>query len=178
LTQSLRALSSDSSPAFLAIGLKGVGKSAAFLYLKRPNNVDVVQAISAETQEAHEVAEMRATLQYLPELRGELILQSLIAYLDIAKPRRVPTGLHAEVTAFVNDAWGHVQKAFGRLGGFTILGVGISFRARDKQDAAFRLVPRNKYDKAEKLLLEPLLSKTALKKGLTKGPPFLVRSLV
>jgi hypothetical protein len=80
-TEAMKRLASFSDRAFLAVGLKGIGKTACFLTLQAPTDADVIQPISAETQEPHEIASSRPTLQYIPEIRSELIMQAQ-SYLE------------------------------------------------------------------------------------------------
>jgi hypothetical protein len=156
VTRSLKVLSSVSHHPFLAIGLKGVGKSAAFRFLQKGGNVDLVQAISAETQEPQDVPASRPTLQYLPEVRADLVLQALLAYVKHAphagQLRKIPDDLHQRINQYTEDLWGKIKKTAGGLGGISILGFGISFRSRAKESEGFRLVPRDKVEEGLSLL--------------------------
>jgi hypothetical protein len=103
-THALKRLASTSDRAFLAIGLKGIGKTASFLTLQHATDVDFVQSISTETQDAHDPATSKPTLQYVPEIRSELVLQALITVVTaqrrgmrraiVAVARRLAVVLH------------------------------------------------------------------------------------
>jgi hypothetical protein len=156
-THALKRLASMSDRAFLAIGLKGVGKTACFFSMQSADDVDFVQAISAETQDAHDLATSRPTLQYVPEIRSELVLQALITIATKLKAnptlnRKIPSDIHQEINILTTNIWGKLKEIFGGLGGITILGCGISFRNRNKKDPSFKLVAREEYDKALSIL--------------------------
>jgi hypothetical protein len=156
-THALQRLVSTSDRAFLAIGLKGVGKTACFLNLQHGNHADFIQAISAETQDAYDLATSRPTLQYVPEIRSELILQALITAAaklkdDPVLARKIPSDVHQEVNLLLTNIWGKLKNIFGNLGGITVLGCGISFRNKNKSEPNFKLVAREDYEKSLSLL--------------------------
>jgi hypothetical protein len=156
-TEAMKRLASFSDRAFLAVGLKGIGKTACFLTLQAPTDADVIQPISAETQEPHEIASSRPTLQYIPEIRSELIMQALVALHSRVKndpklSRRVPQDAHQELNVLIADLVKKLTSSFDFLGGVTFMGFGISFRNRNKGDPEFRLVSRSNYNKTLALL--------------------------
>jgi hypothetical protein len=159
-TRALKALSSSSGSSFIAVGLKGVGKSAAFRYLQQETPTEVIQTISAESQEPRDIAVSLPTLQYVPEIRSELVLQALTAYrerskFDMALLKKVPVGLNSRVGIHVDDVWNRLKEAVGQVGGVTILGVGISLRDKRKVTVSpFRLAQRGRQDQGRDLLLE------------------------
>jgi hypothetical protein len=156
-TEPMKRLASMSDRAFLAVGLKGVGKTACFLSLQATNDIDVIQPISAETQEPHEIAASRPTLQYIPEIRSELIMQALVSLHKRIKDdkkllRKIPQDAHQELNVLVTDLLGKLKSAFDFLGGVTIMGCGIGLRNKNKGDPEFRLVSRGDYRRILKLL--------------------------
>lgn len=155
-TQALGRLSSMKDNAFLGVGLKGAGKSASFRLLCEDLAVDLVQPISAQTQEPYSIAGMRPTLQYVEELKGDLLLQTLVSLVQSPQVSRTRTKLDGaltqEASVLVSEIWGKAKHALGSLAGFSILGCGISFRSAGKREAASRLTSRNQYSDALSLV--------------------------
>ncbi len=155
-TQSLSRLASTTDPAFLAVGLKGIGKSASFRLLTELDNNKLIQKISAKTQYNLDISGSRPTLQYVETLKGELIVQILIGMLTTHKDhellKSVPQDLMQEAKILVEDIWGKVKTVLGRLGSVSILGFGVGFRPSDKKDMHSRFIERNQYDKALSLV--------------------------
>ncbi|AYG61942.1 hypothetical protein CCGE525_24085 (plasmid) [Rhizobium jaguaris] len=152
-TQAMKRLATTADRAFLAVGLKGVGKTACFKSLSAGRDVDFVQAISAGTQEPLNIEGSRPTLQFVEDIRSELVMQALNTLVEKLKTdkklaKKVPDDLHQEAQVLVTKLWKRLKDAFGNLGGITILGFGISFRNRQQQDTGLRLVPRDEYTKA------------------------------
>ncbi|CCV11761.1 hypothetical protein [Mesorhizobium sp. STM 4661] len=158
-TRPLATLASSEAKPFVGIGLKGVGKTASFLTLQAMPGADVIQAINAETQEPQDLTASRPTLQYLPEIRSELALQALIALASEidktpALSKKVPQDLQQRLHVLLADLQGKAKEAFANLGGFSVLGFGISFRNKNKTASDFKLLGREKADEALKLLKE------------------------
>ena len=156
-THALKRLALPTDKAFLAVGLKGIGKTACFKSLSEGRGVDFVQGISAKTQEQQEISGSRPTLQYVEEIKAELVLQALITLVKSLKTdkklaRKVPNSLHQEASVLVSDVWGKLKDVFGSLGGMTVLGFGISFRNKNKKEPSLKLVARDEYDNAFSIL--------------------------
>lgn len=156
-TAALKRLAAKDDVAFLAVGLKGIGKSACFRSLCS-GGADVVQQVSTETQEPQEIAASRTTLQYMQEIKSELVFQALITLvkrveLEAELAAKIPQDAQQNARVLVNDFLGKLKDAFGDLRGVTVLGCGISFRPKGKKAGGrLKLVPREDRDRAIKVL--------------------------
>ena len=156
-TAALKRLKDVKDLAYLAVGLKGIGKSACFRTLSAGDGAEVIQPISAETQEPQDISASRPTLQYVQELRTELVLQALITLVqalrvDTKLRKKVAQDAQQNAQVLVTDIWGKLKNTFGGLGGVTVLGFGISFKAKGKKDSPTKLVAREDYTKALDIL--------------------------
>jgi hypothetical protein len=158
-TEPIRKLLSFEDQAFLAVGLKGVGKTAAFFHLQLEEPSVLVQAINADSQDLQDSIGLRSTLQYVPELRAELVMQALFAFVKRCKNdpdfgKQVPNAVRRDIQKLVDDVWGKVRSAFQNFGGLSILGCGISIKSKTKAGNEFKLVTRSEYDNATGLLTQ------------------------
>lgn len=133
-TAALTRLLDPKGRAYLAIGLKGVGKSAAFKVLSGANGADVVRAIDAETYEVPDEAKPIPTRQYLREVRSELVFQALSDLVSRAKSDPafaaiIPDDLHQRANILVHKLWDRIKGIANEIGGISILGFGITRRA-------------------------------------------------
>ena len=79
-TAALAQLLDPKGRAYLAIGLKGVGKSAAFKLLSAGDDADIVHAFDAETYQISEEVKPKPTRQYVREVRAELVSRLSVIY--------------------------------------------------------------------------------------------------
>lgn len=154
LTDSLTRLFDPADRALLAVGLKGVGKTAAFKLLSTAKGADIVRAINAECLQASEGARQKPTLQYLPEVRTELLLQAISDLAekvesDKAFARRLPKDVHQRVLALRGQVWEKLKNLAGEIGGVSILGFGVTRRASSRQeDKPFKPLTSFEHDEA------------------------------
>lgn len=122
---------------FLAIGLKGVGKSAAFKMLSGPAGADVVRAIDAETYRIPDESTPIPTRQYLREIRGEILFQAIADLVDAdrADPGlsgRIPDDILQRARTLRARLWEKIKGIVGEVGGVSFFGFGITRRAAAK----------------------------------------------
>jgi hypothetical protein len=157
-TAALAKLLDPNGRAYLAIGLKGVGKSAAFKVLSEANGVDVVRAIDAETYEVPDEARPIPTRQYLREVRSELVFQALSDLLSRAKSdpnfaRRIPDDLHQRARVLTAKFWEKTKGIASEVGGISVLGFGITRRASLKgKKKPLEQIGTEDYEEAFKIL--------------------------
>lgn len=161
LTASLQRLMSFEDRAFIAVGLKGIGKTASFLTLSSDSAVEFIHSISAETQELDIDVHKKPTAQYLPDLRAELIIQALVTIQDVirAKPdiaSKIPQDVRANIQVEVAKFWKKLKGVAEQIGGVSILGVGFSLRSKTGKTAPVSLISRTAYRPLLELLRQAL----------------------
>lgn len=157
-TDSLNRLITPNDRPLLAIGLKGVGKTAGFKLLSSAGGADIIRSINAESLQVIEGARQKPTLQYVPEVRGELLLQAISdlaekADRDPAFARQVPQHIHQNARQLREQVWERLKALGDEIGGISILGFGVTRRASTKKaDKAFKLVTSSEHEKAIELI--------------------------
>ena len=136
-TAALAQLLDPKGRAYLAIGLKGVGKSAAFKVLSTEGNADIVHAFDAETYQISEEAKPKPTRQYVREVRGELVFQAVRDLVHRARENptfaaTIPTDLYQRAQVLNDRLWEKIKNVVNEIGGISILGFGITRRAAGK----------------------------------------------
>jgi hypothetical protein len=136
-TAALAQLLDPKGRAYLAIGLKGVGKSAAFKVLSAGANADIVHAFDAETYQISEEAKPKPTRQYVREVRGELVFQAIRDLVHGARENptfaaTIPADLYQRAQLLNDKLWEKIKDVVNEIGGISILGFGITRRAAGK----------------------------------------------
>ena len=137
-TAALAQLLDPKGRAYLAIGLKGVGKSAAFKVLSREAGTEIVHAFDAETYQISEEAKPRPTRQYIREIRGELVFQAVRDLVHRARQNptfasEIPDDLYQRAEILNDNLWEKIKDVVNEVGGISILGFGITRRAAGKR---------------------------------------------
>lgn len=136
-TAALAQLLDPKSRAYLAIGLKGVGKSAAFKVLSTEGNADIVHAFDAETYQISEEVKPKPTRQYVREVRGELVFQAVRDLIHRARKNptiaaTIPADLYQRAQVLNDRLWEKIKDIVNEIGGISILGFGVTRRAAGK----------------------------------------------
>jgi hypothetical protein len=136
-TAALAQLLDPKGRAYLAIGLKGVGKSAAFKLLSAGDDADIVHAFDAETYQISEEVKPKPTRQYVREVRGELVFQAISDLLHRARENptfaaTIPPDLYQRAQVLNDRFLEKIKDAVNEIGGISILGFGITRRATGK----------------------------------------------
>lgn len=139
---------------FLAIGIKGIGKTAAYKYLVSDREaIDVVQAIDAETQDPEDLPGGLPTLRYLPDIRRDLIYQALSTVVKLSKNKDSPVAKKCEkkdiesAKSLTREFWKKLKEKAKDFGGLTFLGCGFQINKLNRI-SRLRLTTRENQEKA------------------------------
>jgi hypothetical protein len=160
-TESLRRLADFKDRAFIAVGLKGVGKTAAFRSLQDIGDVDVAYSICPETHSVDDQGVSKPTLQYVPDIKSEIILQILVSVREgirsgkISK-NKVPDDIQHRINVILVDLAKKLKSAIDELGGVQILGIGFTRRTKSKSETQIKLVQKADLKEIERLAGELL----------------------